>query len=426
MNDDAPQLNWSTTHWGASEPALPCLDPMFTRLLLENIPTRVVVFDRDRCYLYANREALRVLGLPADQVIGKHISEVLEADLVNRLLPVLDRLFAGEALHQRGWVEFGRQGRRYREHEFVPYSPGGGPVTAVVVCGLDRTEQRLGEQQLERHRAALRASEVVKSAIVDNALAAIISTDGVGRIVEFNPSAQAMFGLTRDEVLGQPIGRAMQGVPLLDSSGGSLPLGRRFETRVMRPDGTAFPAEVVLWRADAEDTTLCTISIVDISERHRAAQQIERQREALRQSEKLTTMGSLLAGVSHELNNPLSVVLGRARLLAEKCEGDPGRQQDALRIRDAAERCGRIVRTFLNMARSKPPRRSPVSLNDAVHSAADMLGYSLRSHDVSMETAARCGPARDQRRRRPALPGRAEPARQRAAGPDAGSTGHAG
>jgi two-component system NtrC family sensor kinase len=95
-------------------------------------------------------------------------------------------------------------------------------------------------------------------------------------------------------------------------------------------------------------------------------------------------MGSLLAGVAHELNNPLAIVMGRASLLEDKCEALPELQHDAQRIREAAERCGRIVRTFLNMARSRPAQRAMVSLNELVLAATDMLGYGLRSHGIEL------------------------------------------
>ena len=115
---------------------------------------------------------------------------------------------------------------------------------------------------------------------------------------------------------------------------------------------------------------------------------LDEHREALRQSEKLSAMGSLLAGVAHELNNPLAIAMGRASLLDEKAQaGAPAAElaEDARRIREATERCGRIVRTFLNMARQRPPARRPVQLNDIVRAAADMLGYTLRSHGVVLE-----------------------------------------
>ena len=394
MNDDGRELVWSTAHWGDAESTLPELDNALMKLLLENIATRVAVVGRDRRYTYANRETLRFMGLAAEQVIGRHMSEVLDAGVYQSLIPLFERAFAGESLHRRGWADYAKQGRRFREQWYVPYRPDGGPVQAVVVCGLDQTEQRLGEQELVQKRAELRTSEALKSAIFDHALAALVSTDAAGRIVEFNPSAEAMFGHSRAQVLGRSVGELMiparfraaheQGIRRMQSGEPARVLGKRLEMHALRADGSEFPMEMVLWRTDAEGTVFYTASISDLSERFEAAQQIERQREALRQSEKLTAMGSLLAGVSHELNNPLAIVMGRASLLEEKCEDNPALVRDAQRIREAAERCGRIVRTFLNMARSKPARRSSVSLNDAVRAAADMLGYTLRSHDIEL------------------------------------------
>jgi two-component system NtrC family sensor kinase len=162
-------------------------------------------------------------------------------------------------------------------------------------------------------------------------------------------------------------------------------VGKRLEMHALRADGSEFPIEMVLGRTDAEGTVFYTAAIADLSQRHEAAQQIERQREALRQGEKLTVMGGLLAGVAHELNNPLAIVMGRASLLEDKCEHLPELREDARRTREAAERCGRIVQTFLNMARSRPSTRGPVPINGIARAAVEMLQYGYRSHGIALE-----------------------------------------
>jgi PAS domain S-box-containing protein len=244
-------------------------------------------------------------------------------------------------------------------------------------------------------RAAERRSEAFKSAIVDHALAALVVTDGVGRIVEFNPAAESMFGLPREQALNRRVEEVIippryrdahaAGMQRIARGGLGRILGKRVEMQAQRADGTEFPVEMLLWRAEVGGEPHFTASLVDLSERQRAALEIERQRDMLRQSEKLSAMGSLLAGVAHELNNPLAIVLGRASLLEEKCERLPELANDALRIREAAERCGRIVRTFLNMARSKPTQRAPVAFNELVQAAAEMLAYTWRSHGITLE-----------------------------------------
>jgi PAS domain S-box-containing protein len=367
------------------------------RPLLDHIPGRVIVLGRDRRYLYVNREFLDFFGLREDEAVGRHVAEVLGEEIDRTFEPVAEMLFRGEPQRWEGWVDYPARGRHYLQQHLMPYAPEGGPVRAVIAFGRDITELKLHELELATRVQELQASEALKSAIVDHALAAIISTDGNGRIVEFNPSAEAMFQRRRAEVLGQRVSEVVmperfraaheEGMARVQAGGEARLLGKRVQLHALRADSSEFPIEMVLWRTDVQGAVRFTASLMDMTEVQQANREIERQREALRQSEKLTAMGSLLAGVAHELNNPLAIVMGRASLLEERCEDQPQLRADAQRIREAAERCGRIVRTFLNMARSRPSQRAPVSLNEMVRAATEMLQYGYRTHGIELALA---------------------------------------
>ena len=126
--------------------------------------------------------------------------------------------------------------------------------------------------------------------------------------------------------------------------------------------------------------------IFDISDRKRAEAEADRQRAAMYQREKLAALGSLLAGVAHELNNPLSVVLGRAIMLEERCD-DPAIRNSLTRLRSAAERCARIVRSFLALARQKSREVKPVDVRAVLDGSIEILANGLRSAGIEVTRA---------------------------------------
>ncbi|MEO6281541.1 PAS domain S-box protein [Roseateles sp.] len=361
--------------------------------LLEAVPARVVVIDVGERLVWANQEFFRFTRLHPKQVLTQRISRIIGEAAYASYTAVRPRLASGQTVAWEGWTELAGMGRRYMREHLVPVDLRGGVPQATVVMSLDLTELKKRDAELSAKVAELEATEALKSSIFDNAMAALVSTDETGHIVEFNPAAVTMFGIVREQALGRSVADVMipprlreahnAGMARVTAGGEQRLMGRRIEMTALRADGSEFPIEMLLWRTAVGNQTFYTASLFDLSEREAAHSQIERQREALRQSEKLTAMGSLLAGVAHELNNPLSIVMGRAALLAEKLSDNP-LAADAQRIHEAAERCGRIVRTFLNMARSRPANRSEVALNDLATAAIDMLGYVLRSHGIAV------------------------------------------
>jgi PAS domain S-box-containing protein len=231
--------------------------------------------------------------------------------------------------------------------------------------------------------------EDLLEAVIGAALDCIIVVDEAGRVIEFNPAAERTFGYTREAALGRPIAdlvvperhRAAHtaGLERLVASGEARLLGQRVEIEALHADGTEFPIELALAEVRAGGQRLFVASLRDLTQQHRS-------RAALLQAEKLAAMGSLLAGVSHELNNPLAAMIGQAIMLEEDLEGRREAER-AAKVRTAAERCGRIVQTFLAMARQRPPVRQAVDLNAVVRDALRIAGYGLRTAGIEVEEA---------------------------------------
>ncbi|HEX7886931.1 MAG TPA: ATP-binding protein [Phenylobacterium sp.] len=231
------------------------------------------------------------------------------------------------------------------------------------------------------------------SAVMNAALDCIVAADAHGLIVEFNPAAERTFGLARADAVGRSLAdtiiphahRAAHEAGMARLAGGAPPrmVGQRIEIEGLRADGEVFPLELAIVRTSGAGDSVFVAYMRDITAQKLAEAELERSRDALHQAEKLAALGSLLAGVSHELNNPLSAVIGQAVMLEEDTAGTPLAER-ARKIRAAAERCGKIVQTFLAMARQGKPHRSQVDVNRLVRGVLDLTDYGLRTSGVEV------------------------------------------
>ena len=230
---------------------------------------------------------------------------------------------------------------------------------------------------------ALRASEEQYRAMFNASIDGVALWNAAGEIVDTNPALWRMYGYNDGEASALPPG-AFAGPSYDRGFLRAVAAGEPLHSEVteLRKDGSALELEVhgipMQYQGKPHVLTIAR----DITEKKRAAAELTRQRESSYQREKLAALGSLLAGVAHELNNPLSVVVARAVMLEE--QGYPASQAAALKIRTAAERCARIVRTFLAMARQQPPERGPVAINDVVTAALDMTVYTVRTSGIEV------------------------------------------
>jgi len=103
------------------------------------------------------------------------------------------------------------------------------------------------------------------------------------------------------------------------------------------------------------------------------------------QSEKLSGIGEFVAGVTHELNNPLTSVLGFSELL-KQTSTDPNQRRHLDMIHKSAQRCQKIVQALLGFARRHQPERKAVCVNGLVEAALEILNYQLRTSNIEVTT----------------------------------------
>ncbi|MBC7222883.1 MAG: GAF domain-containing protein, partial [Anaerolineae bacterium] len=113
-------------------------------------------------------------------------------------------------------------------------------------------------------------------------------------------------------------------------------------------------------------------------------QELHRAQTRLLQAEKLSAIGQLVSGVAHELNNPLTSVLGYAQMLLRRAPADEETRHHLERIATQAARAARIVRNLLDFAREQPPAKRWIHLNDLLDRTLALRAYEMQVSNITV------------------------------------------
>jgi two-component system, cell cycle sensor histidine kinase and response regulator CckA len=243
-------------------------------------------------------------------------------------------------------------------------------------------------QFIRRARAeeAVRSSEARLAAILEAALDAIITVDPAGRVVDFNPAAEALFGHTAARAHGRELAelilpRASRDAfrqELVTVSTGPGPLRR--ELTAVCADGRELSVEIGLAAIRHGESPLVTAYVRDLTERKRTEERLRQTEEQFRQSQKMEAVGQLAGGVAHDFNNFLTVMTGHTDLLLTD-EALPARVRESMeQVRDATRRAAALTRQLLAFSRKQVLVPAVLDLRAIVADMARMLRRLIGEH----------------------------------------------
>lgn len=256
---------------------------------------------------------------------------------------------------------------------------------AFALASMEKEEQHIQWQNdLRRSEEKLRHMfEALNEGII------VIGLDNT--ILEINDAILRMYGKkARKDLLGKSVlqfiadydrDRVRQNI----SSTLTAQTGRVVEYVLLRGDGSEFPAEMsVAALRDAEGNPTGVIAVVeDITER-------KRMEEQMLITDRLASIGELASGIAHELNNPLTGIIGLSELLL-KADVPQEAREDIEMIHSESLRTSKIVRNLLTFARRHTMETDAVDVGEVVKSALELRAYELKVNNI--ETDLRFAPS---------------------------------
>ncbi len=339
---------------------------------INNAPDMVSYIARDGRVLFVNDSACRALGYSRKEML---VMKAWDIDLT-----------ASRENWPRAWEEIREKGSLTIESRQRTKDGRVLPTESIViflefrgmqyVCGFSRD---ISERK--RMEAALRQSERDYRNLFENANDAILIFETESEVIlEANKKACETYGFERDEFIGmslklitKDVKRGEQQIHELLETGYT----KNFETIHFRKDGT--PVNILGGGSLIEYRGRPAVMAVarDITD-------VKKLQQQLIQADKLAALGQMIAGVAHELNNPLTSVIGFTQLILMDLSLDEQIRENLEIVRREAERTRKIVQNLLSFSRQHKPSRTEVDVNDLLNNTLDMRAYEMSVNNISV------------------------------------------
>jgi len=340
--------------------------------IVQSSDAAIIGLGLDGRVLTWNAGAERLYGYRQEEIRDRPVDALCPGPQPHEVTAGLDRVLRGQAVERLECEQVTREGRRL--HVFMTLSPirdGTDAMVGVSIVARDITARKAAEE-------ALRRSEATSRAFLESVSESIVVADAAGRILLVNARTEKLFGYARAELIGQPVemlipaalrARHVAHRASYMAAPRTRSMGRGLDLAGLKKDGTEFPVEVSLSYVETDEGMRAIAFLTDISER--VAFQ-----KAARQADKLAALGTLSAGIAHEINNPIGIITSRVEvmMLEAEEEGLPAEMQKDLEvILRHARRVAVITQGLLSFARQSSGTREPVNLNRVAEEIAQLV-----------------------------------------------------
>lgn len=321
------------------------------RDFFESSSDGMVVVDGEARVLYINRAAQQMTGYAQEGLVGRSILDLVPESQRQGLSEVVKQLSAGVSLESFDLVVETTSG------EAITVSVSSSSVLAehgaAILAFRDVTERRALEAELRKTKEFLER-------LIDSTVDGIVAADLRGQVMIFNQGAARLYGYAPEEVIGKlpvwklyPEGGARQIMAELraETQGG---VGRLEPARreIVSKDGELVPVSLTASIIYEDNREVATVGIIsDLRERLRIEQRLAQAQEKLLVTEKQALIAELAGTTAHELNQPLTSVMGYSELLKKKMAPEDANYRAVDIILREAERMAEIVRKIGRITR---------------------------------------------------------------------------
>ncbi len=347
------------------------------RELFDSIQEGLFFATPDGQFLDVNDAMVRMLGYESRE-------ELLRADISPHLYPTpaAKQRFV-RAIAERGALRNYEETLRRKDGSLLhtmqnisAVHDAQGKVIQTRGLMLDVTEQRMFQSQLQRERD-------FNQKILNTTQSMILVLDTAGLISYVNRRCYDA-GYKEEELIGHRLDNWIEVSHRSDFEAAlqTTAMGQQVENlelRVARSDGSMghFSISLSPMRDESGQVNSVVVVMTDITDA--ALLQAK-----LAHSEKMATIGQLVSGVAHEVNNPLAAILGFTDLLLENPEVPEAAREDLRIILQETQRTKEIVQDLLSFARQRPAQREAVQVNAILRQTIKLRSYDFSSHGVEV------------------------------------------